>query len=91
MNAFANAQQQKISFDVSLNSSSTLLLPIPNQLIYTNTTFELWQNKRRVNASYSLVNKWPVLHGKKYIRLLNITPDSINGLSGVLTLTWQES
>jgi hypothetical protein len=91
-NVFANVQQQKISFDFLLTSSSaSLLLPIPNKLISTNIVFELWQNNKKLNATYSIFNKWPTLNGKEYIRLLMIDADNLNRLSGQLTLTWHDS
>mgnify|MGYP001057009356 CR=1 FL=1 len=81
--------KESITFQVSLTKEKTqLLLPVPNRLITTDAVIQLTEMDTAINIKYKVLNSWPTLAGKKYIRLLLIEVDQIPGNNLSLLLEW---
>ncbi len=71
--------------------SATLLLPIPNQHIALNSDFLLTADKKPIKASFKVLNAWPTLQHKQFIRLLSIDVNAVTDFSKPITLSWTEA
>ncbi|MFT5756266.1 MAG: hypothetical protein ACI9LM_000978 [Alteromonadaceae bacterium] len=85
----ASFAKESITFKVSIKQKKAqLLLPVPNHLISVNAQLQLFEMDTSIDVKYKIYNDWPVLEGKKYIRLLLLEVDLLPGSNLLLEFKW---
>jgi hypothetical protein len=90
---FAYGNVGQVSFDLkvpikSKNKSITMLIPIPINLVSSQSTVGLTSDKKPLSAVYSILNTWPSAEDTKYIRLLHVELVNTQKTLTQLTLHW---
>jgi hypothetical protein len=71
------SKENTIEFSAPADES-TLLLPVPNMQISSNSVLKITQQGKVLNASFSLLNTWNTATPQKFIRLLSIKLSDIS-------------